>query len=80
MTEKAQLQEGRIEMKWLFCLIVLVQVSSEVWINPSHVTGLIKVNGDESKTRIRVTAGEILSDWPFEKVKKILEEADAGKE
>jgi hypothetical protein len=54
--------------------VVLVQVGSKLWVNPSQVTALI-VN-DDGLLRVCVASDPLCraTDWPIEKVKAAIQE------
>lgn len=53
---------------------VLVQVGSNLWVNPMQLQGVAGTIGADCKTVILVTSqnGTVCSDWPLERVKEAL--------
>jgi hypothetical protein len=72
-------------MKRLIHLIILVKISSSIWINPQHVIyvdGQIKgICDGDMKTTIGIDSAEmqICSDWSPAKVREALEQATKEK-
>jgi len=52
----------------------LVQVGTNLWINPMQLQGISTSDGSECKTIILVASRDITqcSDWPIEKVRMAL--------
>ncbi len=60
---------------------VLIQVGSNLWVNPTQVQGIAANNGPQCQTIIFVSTktGERCSDWTIEQVRAALSPAAVAK-